>query len=215
MAVHYPAWVAAGALKLAVNGKDVPAMAGPDGYAEVAREWKDGDVLEAELPMRLTTEALPRCANYLAVLYGPLVLAGKLGRDGLSDDDFRGQFVDDKKALPPSGRQSLPHWRGRLSIGSSRSRGSRSRSAPTVWPSPTTLRWSPFSSSTTSATPFTGGWNAPPQRRSRREESEFRRASVKRPGGAPLRTPLDTMAAAAWMGYASPGPRRRMWPALR
>jgi DUF1680 family protein len=100
LAVRYPAWVLPGSLKLAVNGEAVPVSARPGDYAEVAREWKDGDVLTVELPMRLTTETLPRTSNYLAVLYGPLVLAGKLGRAGLTDRDFRGQAMNPKKSLP-------------------------------------------------------------------------------------------------------------------
>jgi DUF1680 family protein len=92
--------VAPGALKLKVNTETVPVSAGPDGYAVVARTWQDGDVLAVELPMRLTTEPLPRSRDYLAVLYGPLVLAGKLGREELTDRDFRGQAMDRKKVLP-------------------------------------------------------------------------------------------------------------------
>jgi DUF1680 family protein len=100
VAVRYPGWVAPGALTLAVNGETVPVSARPGDYAEVAREWKDGDVLTVGLPMRLTTEFLPRSSSYLAVLYGPLVLAGKLGREGLTNRDFRGQVMNVKKLMP-------------------------------------------------------------------------------------------------------------------
>jgi len=100
VAVRYPQWVREGSLKLAVNGEAVPVTAKPGNYAEVTREWKDGDQLAVELPMRLTTEALPRTTDYLAVLYGPLVLAGKLGRDGLTDADFRAQGMNAKKLMP-------------------------------------------------------------------------------------------------------------------
>ncbi|MBV9124155.1 MAG: glycoside hydrolase family 127 protein, partial [Planctomycetes bacterium] len=91
VAVRYPRWVQPGALKVTVNGAAVAVHGRPGEYAEVTRAWKDGDELTVDLPMRLTTEFLPRSTNYLAVLYGPVVLAGKLGREGLRDKDFRGQ----------------------------------------------------------------------------------------------------------------------------
>jgi len=90
VAVRHPAWIAPGQLKMAVNGQPVPAKSRPGAYAEVTREWKDGDVLSAELPMTLRAEMLPNSASYVAVFYGPILLAAKLGRGGLADGDFRG-----------------------------------------------------------------------------------------------------------------------------
>ncbi|MBI5685944.1 MAG: glycoside hydrolase family 127 protein [Verrucomicrobia bacterium] len=90
VAVRHPAWIAPGQLKLAVNGQPVPAKSRPGSYADVTREWKDGDVLSVELPMNLRTEMLPNSTSYVAVFYGPILLAAKLGREGLADEDFRG-----------------------------------------------------------------------------------------------------------------------------
>jgi DUF1680 family protein len=98
MAVRYPAWVAPGALKLTVNGKTVPCEIKPGGYAEVTCAWKDGDVLGVDLPMRITTGFLPGSTNYVSIFYGPLVLGGKLGREGLTDRDFITQTMT--KMLP-------------------------------------------------------------------------------------------------------------------
>jgi len=102
VAVRYPGWVAPGALKLTVNGEAVSCSANPGSYAEVSRQWKNGDVLKVELPMRITTEFLPASKNYLSIFYGPLVLGGKLGCEGLSDRDFVGQGMSAKKRLPVS-----------------------------------------------------------------------------------------------------------------
>lgn len=90
MAVRHPAWIAPGQLSLAVNGQPVPAKSRPGSYADVTREWKDGDVLSVELPMNLRTELLPNSSSYVAVFYGPILLAAKLGREGLTGEDFRG-----------------------------------------------------------------------------------------------------------------------------
>ncbi len=43
--------------------------------------------------MRLSVEPLPKSAKFVAILYGPVVLAGKLGRQGLTDADFHGQSI--------------------------------------------------------------------------------------------------------------------------
>jgi len=97
--VRYPSWVAPGALKLTVNGEPQTITAQPGQYAAITREWKDGDTLRVETPMALHTEMLPHSADYVSVLYGPVVLAGKLGLEGLTPQDFTNQRMDPRKRL--------------------------------------------------------------------------------------------------------------------
>ncbi|MDQ2800373.1 MAG: glycoside hydrolase family 127 protein [Armatimonadota bacterium] len=85
-----PAWVAPGAFTVRVNGKPVPISAKPSSFIDVARVWKSGDTVELGLPMRLTTEPLPDSNNYAAFFYGPVLLAGPLGTEGLTPADFHG-----------------------------------------------------------------------------------------------------------------------------
>jgi DUF1680 family protein len=73
-----PYWVA-GAPTLKVNGKSVITPAGPSTYVSINREWKDGDHVEYRLPMKLHLHPMPDDPTLQAVMYGPLVLAGKLG----------------------------------------------------------------------------------------------------------------------------------------
>jgi len=47
------------------------------------REWHDGDTVKIQLPMKLHTEFLPGVSNEIALLYGPLVLAGELGTNAM------------------------------------------------------------------------------------------------------------------------------------
>ncbi len=62
-----------------VNGAPVTApRAG--GYAIVDRRWKRGDSITIRLPLELRTEAAAGDPRTIAVLRGPLVLAGGLGR---------------------------------------------------------------------------------------------------------------------------------------
>ena len=58
-----------------------------EGIATIAMglDWKPGDRIEMEMPMNLTVSAMPDDHHMQAFLYGPLVLAGDLGSEGLSE----------------------------------------------------------------------------------------------------------------------------------
>jgi DUF1680 family protein len=66
------------------------ASAAPGSYLTIQRTWKSGDKVEIALPMALRLEAMPDDAQVQAVLYGPLVLAGDLGSEGLNEDAIIG-----------------------------------------------------------------------------------------------------------------------------
>jgi DUF1680 family protein len=82
--VRVPGWLRA-APEARLNGETLPASAAPGSYLSVRRAWKAGDRLEIALPMHLRAEAMPDDPRMQAFLYGPLVLAGDLGRDGLTE----------------------------------------------------------------------------------------------------------------------------------
>ena len=95
--IRYPAWAQSG-MTLAVNGQSQRVTAKPGSYVAVEREWKTGDAVDVRLPMSLHTEAMPDDPNMIAVLYGPIVLAGDLGKDGLTQETRYGP------SAPPLGR---------------------------------------------------------------------------------------------------------------
>jgi hypothetical protein len=80
--VRHPGW-AAGALELRLNGEPLADASRPGTWATVEREWRDGDVLDVRLPMRLAYEATADDPSVGAFLYGPVVLAADLGTAGL------------------------------------------------------------------------------------------------------------------------------------
>jgi hypothetical protein len=80
--IRHPAW-ATGGMKISVNGKRQKIESAAGSYATVEREWRDGDTVEIRLPMKLHTEFLPDTTNEIALLYGPIVLAGELGTNGM------------------------------------------------------------------------------------------------------------------------------------
>ncbi len=82
--IRIPAWAVDGG-SIALNGQMLSAFSSPGSYLKINRTWADGDRLEVKLPMRLHTEPLLGDPTQQAVLYGPMVLAGRLGTDGLTE----------------------------------------------------------------------------------------------------------------------------------
>jgi hypothetical protein len=55
------------------------ALPQPSSYVEIQRTWKTGDRVEIALPKTLRLEPVPDNPQRVAILWGPLVLAGDLG----------------------------------------------------------------------------------------------------------------------------------------
>ncbi len=77
--LRHPAWVAADAFTVQINGRPVATTSTPSSYAALHREWRDGDVVELHLPMRTTVERLPDGSDWVALLHGPILLAAPAG----------------------------------------------------------------------------------------------------------------------------------------
>lgn len=79
--LRYPSWSREAAV--AINGERFETNAAPGGHIAVEREWGSGDTVELRLPMSVRGVELPGDPNRVALMYGPLVLAGQLGTEGL------------------------------------------------------------------------------------------------------------------------------------
>ncbi len=97
--LRVPEWLA-GRGSVTVNGKPLEASAGPGGYLALARTWANGDRIEMALPMDLHVSAMPDDPALQAVLYGPLVLAGDLGSQGLTKQMIVGPEGPEVERLP-------------------------------------------------------------------------------------------------------------------
>lgn len=78
--IRKPQWLASAATIL-INGKPLKNVEVADnGYFMINRKWKDGDVVSLEMPMDLHEMAMPDNAGRQAFFYGPVLLAGDMGK---------------------------------------------------------------------------------------------------------------------------------------
>ena len=73
--LRIPYWAQGGSVK--VNGATLPAFSSPSSYLILDRVWKTGDKIELSLPMAAHIDSMPDDDSIQAVMYGPLVLAGR------------------------------------------------------------------------------------------------------------------------------------------
>ncbi|MCF7972479.1 MAG: glycoside hydrolase family 127 protein [Phycisphaerae bacterium] len=84
--VRVPYWAVNGVFAK-LNGKEITLEPTADHYAVIDRVWQDNDRLEMRMPMGLHRHAMPDDPTLMAFMFGPLVLAGQLGGDGLTDEN--------------------------------------------------------------------------------------------------------------------------------
>jgi DUF1680 family protein len=76
--VRYPTWAKKG-IEIKVNGSLKRVTQKPGSFVAIERTWKRDDKVEVKIPFSLRLETMPDDSNRVAVMYGPLVLAGDLG----------------------------------------------------------------------------------------------------------------------------------------
>ncbi len=97
--VRVPYWTAGAEAQL--NGKPLATRAAPGSYLSVERTWRENDTLTVRLPMRLHLAPMPDDSSIQAVMYGPLVLAARLGTAGLTQETLR---------APPTRPRKVPEY---------------------------------------------------------------------------------------------------------
>ena len=83
--VRCPVWTGRG-FRVYVNGETTSIQ--QQHYISITREWKVGDRIDIEFPMSLRAEFLPGSKKYVAFFYGPTLLVGDLGSEGLKQSDY-------------------------------------------------------------------------------------------------------------------------------
>jgi DUF1680 family protein len=80
--LRHPHWSRA-AIVL-INGVEGARSTEPGSYVALSRTWRSGDEVELRLTMEVAAQRAPAAPDIVAFTYGPLVLAGALGREGLT-----------------------------------------------------------------------------------------------------------------------------------
>ena len=89
--VRVPYWATRGGT-FKLNGMSLGVFSSPSSYLELNRTWQEGDRVEVGLPMSLHIQPIPDDRTLQAAMYGPLVLAGRLGTEGLSQSMFHPEY---------------------------------------------------------------------------------------------------------------------------
>ncbi|MDP4277580.1 MAG: glycoside hydrolase family 127 protein [Bacteroidota bacterium] len=82
IAIRYPSWAIWGAT-VKINGKKIALRQQPGSYIELNRTWKAGDNVEINYTMRLHLVNTPDNPDLAAIAYGPIILAGEMGTEGM------------------------------------------------------------------------------------------------------------------------------------
>jgi len=83
--IRHPYWVGP-KLSVTVNGKKIDAAGTPGEYLTIDRAWSRGDTVDVALPMSLRLEPMKNRESRVAIMYGPILLAGHLGTEGMTEE---------------------------------------------------------------------------------------------------------------------------------
>lgn len=84
--IRVPNWVS-GDAKVRINKENINFDV-VDGYITLEKEWETNDVIEVLFPMSLYAHNAKDDPNKQAIMYGPVVLAGALGRENFPETDI-------------------------------------------------------------------------------------------------------------------------------
>jgi DUF1680 family protein len=101
--IRVPYWASRGGTAK-LNGQALESFAEPGSYFALNRVWRDGDRVEVAMPMSLHAHPMPDDETLQAIMYGPLVLVGKLGTGGLTKETMRAE---------PTGVRQVPQYKSR------------------------------------------------------------------------------------------------------
>ena len=92
--LRIPNWC--GDAKLTINGVVQTVGLGAGSYARIERKWKQGDVVELVLPMKLKKEDWVKNKNSVSISYGPLTFSLKINETYKQMDSKKSAIGDSK-----------------------------------------------------------------------------------------------------------------------
>jgi hypothetical protein len=110
--IRVPYWATKG-VAASINGDQQEVAATPSTYLTLEHAWKAGDVVAVDIPLTLHIATTPDDKQVQAAMYGPLVLAARLGTEGLTTSMIYGgngpRGYDDGYPMPIV--DTRPHMR--------------------------------------------------------------------------------------------------------
>lgn len=100
--IRYPSWAQSGLL-VSINGVSQTVTNSPGSYVSLTRNWQNNDQVQIRFPMTLRAETLPNTADTVALFYGPVLLAGALGTNGMPASDVAAGQLDLASTPVPAG----------------------------------------------------------------------------------------------------------------
>jgi DUF1680 family protein len=97
--IRIPYWVGEDGY-VEINGLKLETFSSPGSFLTLKRNWKNGDRIDVFLPMRLHLHPMPDDSNLVALMYGPLVLAGQLGAVELPREEVYGKYGPSVDPVP-------------------------------------------------------------------------------------------------------------------
>lgn len=82
--------------KVLINGEEQTKTFEPASYARIERKWKQGDVVQLLLPMKLTKETWAKNKNSVSINYGPLTFSLKIDENYRQMDSKQSAIGDSK-----------------------------------------------------------------------------------------------------------------------
>ncbi|MDH6341901.1 hypothetical protein M2480_000564 [Parabacteroides sp. PFB2-12] len=117
--MRYPSWAQQVSVK--INGKRVAVKQKPSSYIVLNRTWREGDRVEITFPMTLQVAEANDNPDVFAITYGPLVLAGAMGMEGMqspapfSDPELHNDYYTYDYRVPATLKTGLKIDKKRLS----------------------------------------------------------------------------------------------------
>jgi hypothetical protein len=108
--IRVPYWATKG-MNITINGEAQSVAATPSTYVTLSHAWKAGDTVAVDLPLTLHIDVAPDDKLVQAPMYGPLVLAARLGTEGLTTTMIYGGEGphDEGYPLPTIDLRTHPH----------------------------------------------------------------------------------------------------------
>ncbi len=98
--IRVPYWAKDG-VSVSINGEPLPAKGEPSTYLAINHPWKTGDIVTIDIPMTLHLNTAPDDKQVQAAMYGPLLLAARLGTEGLTQSMiYASPFVQEDDGYP-------------------------------------------------------------------------------------------------------------------